>query len=579
MEHAAPLPFLRETLLFLALAGLLIPLLQRLKINQVLGFLFIGVVVGPHGVGSQVDHWPWLAHLTFQTPSDVQSLAELGVVFLMFLVGLELSIERLKAMWRWVLGAGSVQVLASAAVIGGFAYAFGNPGEMSVLLGLVLSLSSTAVVMQLLSERHLMATRTGQAVFGVLMMQDFAVVPLLILVDLLGSPDRANFASVIALTLLKSASAVALIFLAGRRMVAPVFRTFAQQRQPEIFVALTLLFTLGIAGLTAAVGLSLALGAFLAGLLLAETEFRHEIEITLEPFKALLMGLFFMSVGMGIDLEEVARKPGWLLASVLGLMAIKATVAALTLRAFGLYWGRALDGGILLSQGGEFAFVIVGYAVAYTLLPGEVGQFMMLVVSLSLMLTPVLSRFGHQLALRLDAQRLARPGGDQPEIPADLSGHLVIAGFGRVGQLLGEILAREGVGYVAIEHDAQVVAAQRRLGRPVVFGNEARPDLLRKLNVPRAAALVITVDRPAAAMRALRAARHDHPSLPILVRSRDEHHAAELVAAGASAVIPETLEAGLQLATIALRAAGLVEHQIEQAVARERERRLHHAGG
>lgn len=574
MEHQAPIPFLRETLLFLTLAGVFIPLLQRFRINQVVGFLVIGVLLGPHGVGSLTGQWPWLKTFTFAELQEVQPLAELGVILLMFLIGLELSVDRLWAMRHWVFVGGSAQVALAAAAIGLLAWQFGNSPGVAALLGLVLSLSSTAVVMQLLSQQRALATAKGQASFAILMLQDFVVVPLLILVDLLARKTTGGWAMVLGVTALKSAAAGLLIFIAGRRLVAPVFRYFARQRQPEVFVALTLLVALGIAGVTAAAGLSLALGAFLAGLLLAETEYRHEVEVTIEPFKGLLMGLFFMSVGMEIDLGEMRKHHVWIPASVVGLMAIKTLVTGCVLRAGGLSWGRALEGGLLLSQGGEFAFVVVGYATSQALLKPEVSQFILLVVSFSLLLTPLAARVGARAGARIDVRVTPLPADEDPDLDRGLSGHIVIAGFGRVGQLLADVLERQQVPFVAIEHDAHAVARLRQAGLPVFYGNAARPELLRKLHTARAAALLVTMDQPGAAMHAVRAARSEYPDLPIYARSRDEQHAHELRNAGATAVVPETLEAGLQLSSFALHAVAIPDAEITLLLQEEREERV-----
>jgi len=574
MEQHLGLPFMRETLLFLTLAGIFIPLLQRFRINQVLGFLSIGMLVGPHAIGRWADQFPWLETFTFPRDTGVQSLAELGVIFLMFLIGLELSVKRLWDLRRWVFIGGTVQVVFSALLIGALAWLFGNRLEIALLLGLVLSLSSTAVVMQMLSQQRAMASALGQAIFAILMLQDFAVVPMLILVDLLAHKSSDGLVMVVSMAALKSVGAVLLIFVVGRRVVAPAFRIFARQRQPEVFMALTLLVTLGISGVTAAAGLSMALGAFLAGLLMAETEYRHEVEVTIEPFKGLLMGLFFMSVGMGIDLGEIARHQALILASVIGLILIKAVVVGTVLRVGGLSWGRALEGGLLLSQGGEFAFVIVGSAAASGLLSADVAQFMLLVVSLSLMLTPLVARIGQSLGKKLDAalRSADHDGGDI--LPDRLSGHIVIAGTGRVGQLLAEVLDKQHVPYLAIEHDAHIAARLRKAGMPVFYGNAARVEMLRKLHTDTAAALLITMDQPAAAMHTVAAARSEFPQLPIFVRSRDEQHAHELLKAGATAVVPETLEAGLQLSSFALHAVAVPDGEIGAVLNRVREARV-----
>jgi CPA2 family monovalent cation:H+ antiporter-2 len=339
-------------------------------------------------------------------------------------------------------------------------------------------------------------------------------------------------------------------------------------------MALTLLVSLGIAGLTAAAGLSLALGAFLAGLLMAETEYRHEVEVTIEPFKGLLMGLFFMSVGMGIDPVEVGRYPGWIVASVFGLMGLKTVITAGVLRSAGLSWGRSVEGGLLLSQGGEFAFVIVGVAAASGLLSAEVAQFMLLVVGLSLLLTPLAARLGQQLGRRLDAGTAGPQVTEaEPVVAEGLSGHIVIAGFGRVGQLLAEVLERQGVPYVAVEHEARVAAATRKAGKPVFYGNASRAELLAKLHTGQAAALLVTMDQPASAMHAVRSARAAYPHLPIYVRSRDERHAHDLREAGATGVVPETLEAALQLTAFALQAVDVPDYDITALLDAQRETR------
>ena len=300
MHEQHPFPFLREILLFLTLAGILVPLLQRLRINPVLGFLAAGALAGPFGLGLLARQFPWLGWLTFPAGEGVNALGELGVLFLMFMIGLELSTARLWAMRGWVFGIGGAQVVLSAIGLGVALHLAGQNWTSAAILGLVLSLSSTAVVMQLLSEQHNTGSKLGQAAFAVLMLQDLAVVPLLIVIGALGkgSGDANGTAMLVLGTVAKAGGAILLIYLVGRRVVHPLFRTFARQHQPDVFMALILLCTFGIASLSAAAGLSMALGALIAGLLLAETEFRHEVELMVEPFKGLLMGLFFMTVGM-----------------------------------------------------------------------------------------------------------------------------------------------------------------------------------------------------------------------------------------------------------------------------------------
>jgi len=568
------LPHLREALLFLALAGILIPLLQRMRVNRILGFLAAGAMAGPYGIGLWSGQIPWLSTFTFTRAEGIAALAELGVLFLMFTIGLELSPARLWALRYWVFGAGIAQVCFCTAIIGGIAYSFGNALEPSLILGFVLSLSSTAVVMQWMAERRAVGSALGQAVFSILMLQDLAVVPLFILIGVLSKGERENLAPLVALTLAKSLGAVLLIYLWGQRVVRPLFLFLARYHQPDLFMALVLLSTLGIAALTSAAGLSMALGAFLAGLVLAETEFRYEVEVTVEPFKGLLMGLFFMTVGMQIDVREVAREPLWIPLSVAGLFMIKAAVLGVIFRIGGFDWGRAFEGGLLLGQGGEFAFIIVGLTVSAHLLDPSVGQFMMLVTGISLFATPFAAQVGRRFQHWWERHH---PGMTPPlaEPAVELAGgHVVIAGCGRVGQLLAQTLAAQDIRFVGIEIDAALVARLHACGMPVFFGNAARMEILSKVQAERAAAIAVTMDQPEAAQHIVRAIRHKYPHVPLFARARDERHAQELKEAGATIAVPETLESGLQLCAFLLQAIGIPEEMAEHMVDTERSRRI-----
>jgi len=570
-DHHA-FPFLREILLFLILAGILIPTLQRLRINQVLGFLAVGALLGPFGLGALAVHTPWLSFLTFPAGPGISMLAEIGVLFLMFMIGLELSAARLWSMRRWVFGAGTAQVAASATLISAALYLYGLPGQAAVILGLVLSLSSTAVVMQLMNQQHSTGTRLGQAAFAVLMLQDLAVVPILILIGALakGAGDGNDALLLAAITLAKAAGAIALIYLVGGRVVHPLFRAFARQRQPDVFMALVLLATFGIAALSAAAGLSMALGALIAGLLLAETEFKHEVELMVEPFKGLLMGLFFMTVGMTIDTGQILDAPLWLASFVLGLVLIKGVVVALLFRMGGLPWGRAVEGGLLLGQGGEFAFIVIGYAATSGVLDPALGARVMLAVGLSLFITPMLARLGRAIGDQLEMRGDQLAAQHDHEALSGARGQVIIAGFGRVGQQLGKLLTAQKIPFVAFETDARLVAQLRADGWPVWFGNAARPELLRRVHADEAPAIVLTMDQPLAALQAVHGIRREFPHVALFARSRDEKHARDLRLAGASVVVPETLEASLQLSSFVLGAMGLEERTIDAIVDRER---------
>jgi monovalent cation:H+ antiporter-2, CPA2 family len=572
-QHA--FPFLREILLFLALAGILIPLLQRLRINQVLGFLAVGALLGPFGLGRLAQDVHLLGLLTFPNNANVAMLAELGVLFLMFMIGLELSAARLWAMRRWVFGTGSAQVLLCAALIGGAAYfLIDRRLDAALVLGLVLSLSSTAVVMQLLAESQRTASPVGQSAFAVLMLQDLAVVPILILIGALGKGGAAadtNVALIALLAMAKAAAAIAIIYLIGGKVVHPLFRAFARHRQPDVFMALILLSTFGIAALSALAGLSMALGALIAGLLLAETEFKHEVELMVEPFKGLLMGLFFMTVGMGMDPLQIVHAPLWLACAVLGLVLLKGVVIAPLLRLGGLPWGRAVEGGLLLGQGGEFAFIVIGDAIAVKLLDGAVGARVMLAVGLSLFITPLLARIGHAIGERWTGQANAAATHVTDDEFAAARGRVIIAGFGRVGQQLAKLLAAQNIPYVAFENDAKMVSRLHAAGVPVYFGNASRPELLRRVHADEAPAIVLTMDHPPSALQAVRGIRREFPHVQLYARSRDEKHARALKQAGANVVVPETLEASLQLSAFVLEGMGLDERVVDDIVDRERD--------
>ncbi|MDX9884207.1 cation:proton antiporter [Thauera sp.] len=576
MDAHGNFPFLKETILFLALSGVLMPLLSRLRINPVLGFLSVGVLLGPYGLASLAGTWPVLSLFTFARPQDVEFLAELGVIFLMFMIGLEMSVERLWSMRRLVFGLGGLQVALSAAALGGLALWFGNSIEAAVILGVVLAFSSTAIVMQLLIQRRELGTPLGQSAFAILLFQDLAVVPLLVLISILGaSSGEGSFASLLGTAVLKGVLTVVLIYLIGRRVVRPLFHQIAVDKQPDTFTALTLLTTLGVAALTWYAGLSMALGALLAGLIIAETEFRHEVEITIEPFKGLLMGLFFMSVGMGIDLRALLAEPLWIPLSVVGLLAMKALIVFVLLRVFGLSWGRSAEGGLLLGQGGEFAFIVIGMALALGLLERQVGQFMLIVVGVSMLAAPVVARLGQSLGDNID-RRTAPPAPDDTELGAmgGPGGHVIIAGYGRVGQMVGQMLGEQGVAFVAIENDAQLIAHQRKAGVPLVFGDASRPELLRKLRIDQARAVVLTMDHTAAAIHAVQGIRRLMPMMRIIARARDEKHALLLREAGASVVVPETLESSLKLTGWVLETLGVPPDAATRLLEQERERRI-----
>ena len=582
MEEAhSSIPHLREVVVFLVAAGVVLPIMHRLRINPILGYLVIGAAIGPFGLGLLADDLPWLGYAVISDIEGVKALAELGVIFLLFMIGLELSFDRLWRMRRLVFGLGGAQVVVTGIAIGAIAWAWGNDPAASVVLGACLALSSTAIVMQLLIDRRQLGSPVGRASFSILLFQDLAVVPILFLLGVLGADTEGGGSLWLSLlwALAKAAGAVAVILVVGRLVIRPVFRLVSAARSRELFMAVTLLTVIGTAAATGAAGLSMALGAFLAGLLLAETEYRHEIEVDLEPFKGLLLGLFFMSVGMGVDLRAVADQLFWVLASVVGLYLLKTALATALALAFRLPRATAVESGLLLGQGGEFAFLVVGMAIALGVIPRDIAQFMLIVVGLTMMVTPIVSVLARQLGAALSRTDAARPSeGGLAEL-AEAEGHVIIAGYGRVGALLGEILDQQQIPNVALDLDSEAVTRQRKAGVPVYYGDATRAEILKRAGAEHAQALVLTMDSSRAASRAATEARRHWPDLPIYARARDVAHAKDLMGAGATLAVPENLEVSLQMAEEVLQGVGVTTDAARQLIAERRAEELYNRDG
>ena len=547
---------LREVIVFLVAAGIVVPLVHRLRISPVLGFLVVGIVIGPHGLAPFAKTLPWLGYAVIADVEGVRALAELGVVFLLFMIGLELSLDRLWAMRRLIFGLGGAQVVLTSALIAMIASFFNNELPPAAVLGAGFALSSTAIVMQVLAENRRLGTMTGRASFSILLFQDLAVLPILFLVAAFAAQDNGSMVIAFATALGQALIAVAVILVSGRLVIRPGFRFFGRAANREMFLALVLLVIAVTALVTREFGLSMALGAFLAGLLLAETEYRHEIEVDIEPFKGLLLGLFFISVGMSIDITQIATSPLWLIASVFGLFLVKGPIIYVLARLFGELRSVALETALLLGQGGEFAFIIVGTASSLGLIPNETAQFMLIVTSLTMIATPLVAHAARRLALAVEAWE-AKQGRSVGDLSASLISHVIVVGYGRVGQMLGSLLQAQDLPYVALDIDASLVASFHVTGGSVFHGDASRPEILRKLGVEQAAALVVTMDDPRAAELAVTGARRHWPNLAIYARARDVEHAKRLIAQGASHAVPETTEASLQLGEMVLIGAGV----------------------
>lgn len=562
-----------DALVVLGTAGVVVPIVRHWGINPVLGYLGAGAILGPLGLGSLVKDLPLLYWFTVADAENVEGIANLGIVFLLFLIGLELSFRRLVTMRRLVFGLGGLQVLMTSAMIFGAALLSGQSSDAAVILGASLALSSTAIVLELLSSERRLATTTGRASFSVLLAQDLAVVPILVFVSVLGAGNDGSVLTHISSAILKAALAVAVLILLGRLLMRPLLQMVAGTHSTELFVAATLFVIVG-AGLAAhQAGLSMALGAFVAGLMLAETEYGKAIEATVEPFKGLLLGIFFFTVGMAIDFRVFMREPGWLLAAVVGLLAGKAIVLIVPGRIFKLSWPAAIESGFLLGPVGEFAFVSIGMAAAGGLIEPRVSSFAVAITAVTMALTPFLNMLGRRLGAKLGSERTpdpelaVRPPGDRAQA--------IVVGYGRVGKVVCSLLTSHGLNYIAVDHEAVAVARDRRDGHKVYFGDATEPGFLEACGLMQTTGVIITIQsRPAidAVVERVRAVR---PDVLIVSRARDADHARHLYAIGATDAVPETIEASLQLSEAALVGLGVaVGHAIASVHEKRDEFRL-----
>jgi monovalent cation:H+ antiporter-2, CPA2 family len=552
------LHLLQPTLIILAAAIVVVPLFRRLRITPVLGYLLAGLLIGPHALG------------LVRELEVIEALAEFGVVFLLFAIGLELSLDRLLAMRRHVFGMGTLQVVITGAAIFGLARAAGLGAAEAFVLGGGMALSSTAVVLRMLEEGGEVHTQGGRMALAVLLLQDLAVVPLLTIVPLLGGAGGSLLPS-LGIAAAKALGAMAVIVVTGRLLLRPVLRTVAGARTPELFTGITLFLALGVSLLTGLAGLSMALGAFLAGLLISETEYRHQVEADIEPFRGLLLALFFMTIGMEMDLQLLAQNVGIVAAGVLALVVVKTLVVAGLARAFGQSAGTAAFVGLGLAQAGEFAFVLFTLAMAAGALSDEVGGLALLVVAISIALTPLLLRLGRAAGARLRRTGTGDPMAELAHEAGDLRRHVLILGMGRAGRTVIRLLEAHGTDFVGLDLDPDTVSAERGRGTPVFYGDGTRAEVLRAAGLSRASGVIVTLDDPAAAARAVRAIRAEDDAIPVMVRARDTGECGPLAAAGATGVIPELVEGSLQLGGRMLLALGEPADEVEAALADLRE--------
>ena len=545
-----------DALVVLGTAGILVPIFSRLGFNPVLGYLAAGALLGPLGLGSLIQTFPVLYWFTVGDARDVAGIAELGVVFLLFLIGLELSLHRLLTMRRLVFGLGGLQVLVTTALLAGLAVYFGKAPSEALILGASLSLSSTAIVLELLSKQERLTTNLGRASFSVLLAQDLSVVPLLIFISLLAQGPKGSVLGSLGNALVQAAIALAVIVVFGRVLLRPLLRLVASTRSRELFIATTLFVIIAAGVITNQAGLSMALGGFVAGLLLAETEYRKAIEATIEPFKGLLLGIFFFTVGMDIDARELLHEPVSLLGAVVGLIAVKSILMVGLAKLFRLSWPVAVEMGLLLGAGGEFAFVSITLAANLHLIDPATATFALAVTSATMALIPLMSFVARHFASRLRAAA-GREALELSVRPNAGEKHAIVVGYGRVGKVVCALLREHGIAYIAADSDPATVTRDRRDGHDVYYGDATDPKFLEICGLANASGVIITIhadDLIDVVVEHVRAVRSD---MLIVSRARDANHARHLYQLGATDAVPETIEASLQLSEAALVGLGV----------------------
>lgn len=555
MSDAINIPVYSDALVVLGTAGVVVPLVRRFGINPILGYLGAGAALGPLGLGSFVDEIPALYWLTVVDAANVASIAQLGVVFLLFLIGLELSFARLMTMRRSVFGLGMTQVGVTALVLSFAIALMGQEPAPAAILGACLALSSTAIGIELLSSQGRLHTTSGRASFAILLAQDLAVVPILLLVAVLTVKGDVPIATSLVSALGQAAAALALIVVLGRTLLRPLYRLVASANSTELLLAVTLFVIVGTGVLAAMAGVSMALGAFVAGLLLAETEYRKVIETIIEPFKALLLGIFFFTVGMSIDIREIAREPLLVLGGIAGLVVLKSAILFALARAFRLPRPAAVETAAMLGPAGEFAFVGIGAALAAGVVDGTTAGYSLTVASMSMALIPALAALGRRAAVRLTPEGPADPELSVSPTPA--AGATIVVGHGRVGKVVCALLREHGRPFVAVDLDAVSVSRDRRQGHAVYYGDASSAPFLRSCGIAQAPALIITLNNADAIDAVVDNVRQIRPDIPIFSRARDAAHARHLYGLGVTDAVPETVEASLQLSETALVGIGV----------------------
>ena len=535
-----------DALVILGAAGIVIPAFARLRISPVIGFIIVGMIVGPYGLGALTPAYPWLNYITISNVDAIEPFAELGIVLLLFSIGLELSFRRLWGMRRLVFGVGAAELLGCALIIGIGVHAAGESLSASVALGLALALSSTAIVIPLVGTQ----SQVGRSALSMLLFEDLALVPIVFALGAM-APQAAGVGvgSIVQTMLIGGVVAVAMLF-AGRMLLPQLFAQAARTKSPEMFLAACLLVVIVASLLTRSIGFSPILGALIAGVVIAETEYRGEVEVITAPFRGLGLGIFLITVGMSVDLKLIAADWSNILIALLAVLAVKAAVTALLLRLGGAQASVAAETGVLMASPSETTLIVLASALTARVIAPETASFWQIVTALGLTVTPLLAKLGRLAGSQVGRQEFA--GQIDAALESAVVGQVMILGFGRVGRLVADMLQIHGKDYLAVDADVDAAVAARKDGYDVLFGDVAHPELIERVRKRQPSAFILTMDNPVLVRRVAHQLREAFPDLPIVARARDTAHAAELYKAGVSDAVPETLEASLQLSEAVL---------------------------
>ena len=530
-----------DALVILGAAGLVIPVFTRFRITPVIGFILIGIAVGPYGLGKLVYDYPWLGHITITDPEGLEPFAEIGIILLLFTIGLELSFNRLWQLRRLVFGLGALELLIIGTCVAVFLMMMGQFWTGALALGFALAFSSTAIVLPISGT----SSPVGRAALSMLLFEDIMIVPIVFILGAMAPHAQAEGWEGLVGTLWQGALVVIALLILGRFALPRLFAQAARTKSPELFLAASMLVVIGASLATAAVGLSPIVGALIAGLLIAETEYHGEVEVIMEPFKGLALGIFLITVGMSIDLTTIWQNLGPILLAVVMVLIFKAAVTGILLRLMGARRSTAAETGVLMASPSETTLIVLAAAGSAMLIQPGTAQFWQIVTAIGLTVTPLLARLGRVVA------RMIEPAPELDDANPD-EARVIIVGAGRVGRLIADMLKAHDKPYVTIDFDADMVQSAKRKGYRAIFGDASRSEALSRLGIDNALALVLTMDEPVLAQRLTSKLRKSHPDLPIIARARDAIHSAELYRAGATEAVPETLEASLQLSEAAL---------------------------